>query len=514
MAGEIKAPAPWEADPARVKRIAVAQDGRMHVFDHVPPLRFPEGEHLAYTADTMLRGMVLFALHEDCSSLWLMPPHWGDIGQQMRELLDDPPAGREVTELSSDGHLAGLRISRVNADGHHIGAPFMVYLTDQADHWGIAGQLAVLAPAQLAEGLMLAAHLLDMQLRFSPSYVGLQVMRQVLARSKADITPLAPWAEELVQAHRPTYVQWSHAITLDRFDEGVRIYKYDRNSSFLASAGEVPVGDPVATPYFINNHPGFYHLAAWPKPGEPAAVDLPGPFHEGEGAGSYPPYGGEDLWAWEPQIRLALRQGWEIEIKEGWYWPKGNGGQVHDLLRPWRERMWRAREAAVAYGGPVGAVAKSLIKKAAVAAVGRLMQQRGRQMVTVDDADLRDLFVLSYEVDRHGEATGMAEVESDLGKTDLKAPHWWSTIIANANERLFTALYDHGAYHPIAAYVDAVYCLSPWPIEDIAPDRLGKWKLERSMWLSREQVEQYNVLDSAAARIKFFAHLEDADGTA
>lgn len=512
------APPAWQIDPTRVQRIAVLCGPALVLLEHAHA-EAPDREVRA-VAGLSLESIIEEAVAAHCGALWLLPAS-GTMpcdALDARWLVEFEAAARaclalpqvmpdyplRVHELSQKNRLAGLVVQRRGG-----GLPMGVYAA-WLDVWNVVGVLGELPEDPLArartfaQGVRLAAFALDAQLRFSPSYTGLQVLRQTLARKPYAIPPLSGWARDLVLAHRPTYVQWCRPITAreqtlwqhEQPRRGLVLHKYDRNSSFTAAAGEVPVGDPQRTREYVPGSPGLYRLRVVSAP-YAVPTQLPGPFHVGEGAGEYPidPAALEDVWAWEPQIRHAARLGWYVEVLDGWYWPKGKqGGQVHDLFRVWRERLWLARTQAEAVEGPVGRVAKAIIKRVGVATIGRLLQQQGRAVMQQSEAQARELAILSHEVDDWGELTGVVEVDAPLGRVDLQQPHWWSTIIANANERLMQAITAHVAAAPVAAYVDAVYCLGTWPPEDVEPRRLGKWKVERETFVDDLQVDQLNAL--------------------
>jgi hypothetical protein len=492
----IEAPPIWQTDPARMRRLAIVSRARLLIVEQsvAGTLSIAADSDLV-AADFGLYDIAHTSMQFSCSSVWIAPPHLRDWLAETRKLLDDPPGDYRTGPLSNPktGSLYGLRMQRVSG-----GVPMGVYLVDAGDMWGIENACRDAAPTELALGLFLAARLLGMQLRFSPSYVGIQMLRQELARKSYAIPPLSEAARDLVTLHRPTYVHWCRPVP----ELGTQtIYKYDRNSSFIASAGEVPVGDPVPTTGYIPSRPGLYRIRAWMTGDELewTRAALPGFFHVGSGAGEYPWGIVDDLWVWEPQIRLAQQYGVSIHIHEGYFWP-----QKHDLFRSWRERIWAARMAAASGGGPAYRIAKALVKKVGVAGVGRLNQQVAHSVVSMGEAESRGLRILHREMDEQMEWTGFAEVIDEMQRTDLMRPDWWGHIIAGANERLFAALYAHREQQPVAAYVDAVYCTQPWPETDLAPSTLGKWKLERTTTVSAADVRALNG-ETPAGWVKYLA---------
>lgn len=521
MQDTIYAPPPWIADPSRVARIGIVTSGYVFVLVHKPraelvcTLRLREGSHARRDGADDLRELICWAIKQEVFALWLLPsaqqPYYPmrlieTWAHSVRRYLDEQmrPAGYTAHELSNGDQIAGLIVKRTGG-----GAPVVVYAPWVGDPWALAplfdqlGSAEPLERAQtLARGLYLAAFLLGQQLRYTPSYTGLAVLRQTLARKPYAIPALSDEWKEAIYQVRPTYIHW-HNPRFTPHSGGETLYKFDRNASFLASAGDVGVGDPQLVGEYVPYLPGFYRLSGAASVYMP---HLPGPFRSGPvgTAGVYPPYAVHNVWAWEPTIRLAKQQGWRVQIHEGYVWPKE---QKHNIFRAWRERLSGARYRAEAYGTAIeGRIARAIIKRASVAAIGRLLQSTGRAVMSVQEAADGDYPIHLYGIDEWGRADGTAEVEATLGRTDLLQPHWWSTIIADAGRALYSQLYRMAHHQPIAAYVDAIYCAQCWPVTEISP-LVGKYKLEWARTVDPDVFEHLAEI-STATLIKRFAHLE------
>lgn len=522
----IAAPAQWQIDPHRIDRIAVVCGDRLFVFAHRDP-RAGCVDVAAYwqiPEDGDLSDIARVAFAAGVGSVWILPLEGGAVGP------NDPPWIRGWSvytrlamaksamaftwhELSANRGtaLAGAVAQRLGEDGRGHGLPLGMYAT-WIDAWPVLAPLAALrCPEQrareLATGLALAAFALDVQLRYSPSYTGIAVLRETLAAKRYAIPPISEDMRDLLDPLLPGPIQWRGPLP-ERLagKQRIRIYKYDRIGSYLASAREVPVGDPVLTDEYHEKLPGCYQVTARAPASWPA--ELPGIFRAGSGAGDYPREV-VGVWAWEPQIRLAERQGWHVLIRDGFYWPKE---QKHDLLRAWQQRVWGARVAAEAYPGPAGAVAKAIAKKIGVATVGRLKQKTGHMLVSAEVARTQGWRVESRDTDQRGRLTGLVEVIGELGKTDLLWPHVWATIIAGANERLQSAMITHAPLDTLAAYVDALYTSRPHA-ELAHGDQLGKFRLERRQVVARGLLDPSDLLDealSAQAFVKLLAHVAPA----
>ena len=524
----IYTPPAYQTDPARVKRLAIVQDGRMHVFTVSDPRR--GGSGAAYADSLTLAPPHEFlrqVFWANVSSVWMLDGHGLAAAAlaTVPTLASDPQASPQYTahELSSDGMLCGMIAQRrdpADPSGRGRGEPIGIYATWVNDFWGISAAASILTPREVAEGLALASHLLGMQLRFSPSYTGLQMLRQELGlweqRNGALPELSAAWREQLMDAElRAPYAQWRAPLPQGTAGaaagQPTPLWVYDRNSSFVSSAREVGVGDPEPTATYQPGRPGVYRVSAWSHATYWPDM-LPGPFCVGAGIGTYPVnHYGPAVWAWEPQIRQAIRAGYQVRIEDGFYWPKGprgSGGRVHDLFRTWQARFWDARRVARGWGGS-GALAAALTKKIGVATIGRLAQREGRALVRVEQAQREGLRIISRETDAAGELTGNAEVEMALGRTDLLQPGWWSVIIANSNERLWNALYTQAPQNTALAYIDGLTLTQAAPALDGDRDKPGGFRFQGRFTVPAAQVEQLNELGPGEL-VKAFARLQRA----
>jgi len=498
------------------------------------PYTVPLGE-----AANDVATLAALAYEHRVGSLWLLPcagaqPAAGDASllrawmqrAHVPALREAHPeyTWHELTAKGSKGSsamLGGLVVQRRNAEGESYGALLRIYAPWVQDVWPI--RLEEL-PAGLddrarvlAAGLLLAQHLLGVQLRFSPSYSGLVLLRQTLSQSRIDVdlSPLSSeWLDWLLsREHRAHPLQWRRPLETSEPDGGdpratgrdrpVTLHKYDRNASYVSSARTVPCGEPEKVSEYRPGRQGIYRFTAQaPAEWSPCT---PGPFHVGQGAGSYP-LRVEDTWAWEPHIRLALKWGWEVAVHEGYAWPKT---AQHDLFRPWQERVWAARRETANLAmsrnpenAHIARIASRIVKRVGLATIGRLLQVQGRSARSVGEAESLDLEVTWMDVNEAGDFTGMAEVKDTLGRADLLHPEWWSIIIANANERLLNATYTNAPADTLGLFVDALYTLEPH--EQLAGDPLktGGFRHAGTVTLPRGDIDRSA---SAASLVKALA---------
>jgi hypothetical protein len=497
----------WQTDPAKAGPSGVVCGTRVFLFANRDPWqagRLPVGRAVELGEELEdLTALSRRALTAGIEALWLIP-------RSSSPSPDDPPIIREWAALSREdrvraaapdldvrplsgfgvlgsGTQAGLGIRRRRGEGP-AGHVLRLHAPWIGDHWAIAEDLRDL-PADPPErartamtGIALAAYALGVRLMASPSGTGMTLLRETLQSQHKEIAAPAEWAQELVTAHPIVPLEWARELGPEESaGDPVTVYTYDRNSSYVSSAREVPIGDPVPTASFVPNLPGLYRLSAAAPAAWPAT--LPGPFFlPREDAIPAYPAAVRDVWAWEPHIRLALAQGWKLEIHEGYYWPK----ERRIDLRVWHDRVWDARRrlAALHREGPAelrgaAAIASHIIKRAGVAAIGRLAQTYQRAMVTTAAAEAEGWRIGLEETDEWGEYTGRAEAYRAAGKTDLLRPEWRNTIIARANERLLSAAYGQAPADTIGAYVDCLYTTAEHPELAGDPLKVGGFRFKR-----------------------------------
>lgn len=168
---------------------------------------------------------------------------------------------------------------------------------------------------------------------------------------------LAPMSEDLYygihwpENHAPSHVV--KQINIRRF-----AHVFDKSGSHLAAAAGIDfgTGDPalVLGDQYSPKRAGLWQISA--RPGPDCNPDLPSPFsatnkrtvnHE---------------WFYMPQVALALKMGWLVNIHQGYVWP-----ERHRLMGEWAIKLYAARERARASGN---AAAVALIKASYTKAFG------------------------------------------------------------------------------------------------------------------------------------------------
>lgn len=477
--------------PAEMKRIGIYHQGRLITFNHKDP-RLPGFSNKGWTDPNRepysyanIADLIDAAFSSKAGSLWLLPSNEPD------PLIDNfkvPAATDTMTyrPISMGGkrslQLAGCS-ARALVDGVEKGAILGCYnlAVEEGEVFGMGG---VLPPDEtsLMQALCLASFTLNIQLRFSPSYTGLAILREELQRWK-DLPQMSPDMRAWIADKLPHPISWVRKITDDDPPaDPATIWHYDRNSSYVSSFRVVPLGDPIRAPEYEvachspdhavllpKNFPYVARIAAIPPADWPQG--MPGLFYS-DGMESYPlAFQG---WAWGPQIRLAVQSGWVVDIHECHIWR-----EYHDLGRSWQTRLWDARRAATAYPDPVvSKAAVSIIKMCGVAGIGRLLQSVGHAVMTREQAESEGRDIVWHDrVD--GVLTGTVGAVVDTGRNDLHQAGWWAYIIANAVERvqahmLLAARQGAGV---IGAWTDSIYCLAEVPQLDGDKLKTGGWRL-------------------------------------
>lgn len=431
----------------------------------------------------------------------------GAIGADTLWIADAGSDWREVLGLVQQGaarpvgrkEIIGAVIPREQGRGELVAQ--LVPFWDRAG----AARQAQLGPVDaqarvIIRGLFLAADLLGVRLRYTPSYTGRLAMLATLKAShfaqRGGVLDMAQeWKDRIAAlAARDTgpFTPQMHYARQVREDEQpgqarVTLQSYDRNMSYVCCAGEVPTGEPVEVCAFMPGQLGAYKVNAQAPDTWPRA--LPGYI----GIRTESAYGAWprevcSAWAWSHQIRAAIAQGWEVEVLEGFAWPRE---QKHALLKPWSENVWQARQRARELRGKHGAaaqMAEGIIKAAGVAAIGRLKQAKSHAVISSAQAREKGARVLSMAVDDQGEWTGLLEAFFDRSPDPLYQPAWWASTLSLATERLVHGCLQAGD-SLLSAYVDGILATAPVPALDGSAAQRGGWRHVGQFVYRREELQ-------------------------
>ena len=477
--------AAWQYDPAKVKRIALVCGALVVVVEHADPRNHEaRATSAALAPDVTLADLARMAFAEGCHAVYLVPSASREDEHPLLRAWDrlateamraDPEHAWH--EISADHTVGGMVAQQRDPNGEGRGLPLCIYYLARLP-WGMKNKIAALASDPLARcvaigrALALASHTLGARLVFTPGNTGTQLLRAHLAKAdqRWDLAPLSSaWRERL---HWPTQIQWMRPDVGEAIQGApLVLHKHDRNWSYVSSAREVPIGEPHETASYEPGCIGTYEISASAPAGW--LPTMPGLFHVGEGMGTYP-HRVDHVWAWEPQIRLALRLGWEVEIHQGIAWRKD---QKKDLLRGWQEDLWAARRACANYADPtIGGLAESIVKAVGVTSIGRLKHAEGRKVVSASQAASEGLDIEWRVRTTSRTAEPLYEVKTNLARADLYRPEWWACIISNAVERLQSAALTSAPRDCWLLYVDEMYCGEQHAEIFTDPRKAGGWK--------------------------------------
>ena len=353
----------------------------------------------------------------------------------------------------------------------------------------------------LARGLYLAAELLGVRLRYTPSYAGRTLMIASIQESSYErrgvSLDMAPeWKDRIARLTAKDtgpltpQMHYARAICPDEQHgaDPVTLWSYDRNMSFVSAAAEVPTGEPMETGEYQPGCLGAYHVqasapATWPQ-GVPGFIGI----RTSEKYGAWPREV-PDGWVWSHQLRAALAAGWKIEITEGFYWPRE---QKHSVLKSWSEHVWNARrQARELRGGAWGdsaRIAEGIIKRCGVSAIGRLKQTKSHAVISAEKVKAKDARVLTLVPDDTGDWSGLVEAFFDRSPDALYQPAWWATTVSLATERLIQGCMIAGP-RTLAAYVDGI--LTTAPVETLRGEanKRGGWREQEQVTYRRAELQ-------------------------
>lgn len=493
----------WMRSPQKAGRVCVITCGRCYTYENVnPAARGGVSGPPAFVSERTgsdTRALLRWALESHIETILCCEPHRWD-----------------APDLFADGEEDGYRFHRLTARGvggttvlcgmvgqrSRGGNLCTLFDLTAGDPWALEGSIRGCAglladqgeplARTVASAWLLAAYAINQRLRFSPSYSGLQLLRGTLEKTARDLTPPSAWARELIAEARPSPMAWVRPGGIDpragrpegravellpdlpaETEIAVLLFGYDRNWSYVTSARTAPLGDPwelnsdhlraLTRGEMRPDHAGFYLVTAVAPRDYP--LRAPGVFRDARSR-TYPHYIA-DTWVWGPQARLAESQGWTLGYHAGYVWTRG---QAPELLRTWSERMWDARRCCASIATRpnlqarrAGSMAEQIVKRIGVAAFGRLNQERGRTLRTVDEIEEEGGEILSYDTNAEGDLTDLATAETELGRSDLYRPEWWALGIAAANERVLSAALALPPDILAGIYIDEILTTLPVP---------------------------------------------------
>ena len=221
--------------------------------------------------------------------------------------------------------------------------------------------------------------------------------------------------------------------------------------------------------------PGFYRVVAtvpetWQHIGLLPAYDEQAAKRRSDTKSMYPntPVTTFESWATHGEVRLAIENGWDVQIQERLLWKEKSS----DPLRTWGERLIRLRERCENASEPQHEMLRQAFRSIMLKGIGSFYRH--------------DVYKDAYApISELENVTGQWELEDDetvhivetpeLSKLQLQIlqPHWASYIWGQARVRLAKAALSMPYSSLIALRTDGI-----WTTYDIRQDANPIWKYE------------------------------------
>lgn len=305
----------------------------------------------------------------------------------------------------------------------------------------------------------------------SPGTIGLHLLERLLPKG-ASYPLQSAELRALIQAHSPQ--PRKECLTLPDLESIPAFHDLDGRWMYAAClVYSFPVDEPIrdTTSQFERYRPGWYrvtatvphdwqHVGLLPVPGERVGSEKPWVWPATPGmilAG---------LWVTEPELRLALDQGWSCSMHERILF----AGQK--VLRPWRERLLRMREDAERLEPDIRSHVRGAIREMLLHAVGRWHMQgwEEERTVTLEEWErLAPTLSADEQISAYQRGNGLMSylAERPLRGQEAKwlRPEWSAYVWAYCRVLLTRRLLELPRPAILGVNTDAIYTtLDPgWP---------------------------------------------------
>lgn len=245
-------------------------------------------------------------------------------------------------------------------------------------------------------------------------------------------------------------------------DEVEQVYAYDGRWMYASCLRHVPVGpvlhddEAAILPYV----PGFYRVEV-SIPREWQHIGLL-PMRNPTGSSqkfSYPRQGGQvfESWCTSSELSLALKEGWQVQVRERILWP-----QTHVLPEPlklWGERLIALRmEKAPTYAEPLRSILQAAVRNILLHTAGGFHRVTREFDGYTSDVTAIPATATSFELLPDGEIWRYTQADrlSPLQQM-LSQPHWAATIWGAARKKLAAQALQIPYADLMALRVDAVW---------------------------------------------------------
>lgn len=235
----------------------------------------------------------------------------------------------------------------------------------------------------------------------SPALTGAYLAESLLPCSEVE-TPPADFLAELSRSTQNRVEYFFPFVSRS-------LYEYDQRFAYAAHAARELPGNlayRVKANHFIPYEPGFY-VARVTVPQGWNHVGLLPFYSEGQPA-TWPTSGEFVTFAAEPEIRLALAHGWDVQIQHGWRFEKARP------LENWKRKLCAARQLQLERGQSQidGMISARQLKAILHQAIGKFYARGYTRERVVSESQFLDLDVLDFV--REGKKLRIQErVEND-----------------------------------------------------------------------------------------------------
>jgi hypothetical protein len=266
---------------------------------------------------------------------------------------------------------------------------------------------------------------------------------------------------------------------------GQYVYGYDKNSMYLGAATgtKLGAGDPVYVKGgrdFKPNvkQPGIWHVRIQPGAARYTGYDLPYPFVE------------DQEYLTSPLLELAYDLHFDIEVLDGWQWEES-----HRTLETFGKQVWDARQAlndpAVFPHEQGRKIARSMVKSIATGGLGMLDAEYTRDRKSMLPYYRPDMYRTIKELAKARMVRKVMQLENTLGITPA----------AISTDCMYFVSVCHDPYSAVPGLIEK-------------SNGLGGFKVEHSLALTPQIVDELNETDSGGAFARIISDYEEKQGAA
>lgn len=269
---------------------------------------------------TTLKAAIVVAWGQKISSLWLPQHH--ELSDEWDAIVQGAIGAGWITR-ETNGHVSSIETVSPRS-GHRT---LLINLNFTRDwpfaQMSAAGIYDALVHLERATGVEIGDHC------YALAGIGAKWIRNYSNRAW-----LAPLVNRSINWTVASDLSWKRPLTTDEQRKRY-IHLYDTNSAYLSVAATTTLsaGEPIPITTYQPNTRSLYYAHVVPRDSVWDNGMLPAPVHPGLHRQ------GVNHWYYEPVIRFAIDNGWDVTILDGWLFP-----ETHTTLKTWAHEAWEARQ--------------------------------------------------------------------------------------------------------------------------------------------------------------------------